>query len=157
MYLAMLAPDQEEEVSALFSGSDEKIEVIPDDLKLLFDAYISTDNKKQRTVILSAIPVESYSMMQITEDFGCTKHRVQSARKWRSNFEALNIGRQHQFTQEKLDMNAVQIFLEFLFNSNLLQLVAYGTSILKFDNGSTQTVGYRKVPRITPSPSRSRI
>ena len=30
--------------------------------------------------------------------------------------------------------------MEFLFNSNLLQDVAYGTSILKFDNGSTQTV-----------------
>ena len=37
-------------------------------------------------------------------------------------------------------MNAAQNFLEFLFNSNLLQDVAYGTSTMKFDDGSTQPV-----------------
>ena len=37
-------------------------------------------------------------------------------------------------------MNAAHNFLEFLFNSNLLQDVDYETSTPKFDDGSTQTV-----------------
>ena len=121
--LTLLAPGQEEQASMLFSDSDEEIENIPDDLKLLFDAYVSADNEKQRTLILSAIPVKSYSMAQITNVFGCTKHRVQAARKWRSNFGALNVGQQQPFTRQKLDMNAAQNFLEFLFNSNSTQIV----------------------------------
>ena len=97
-YLNLLAPGQEEQAFMLFSDTDKEIENIPDDLKLLFDAYISVDKEKQKTLILSAIPVKSYSMTQITNVFGCTKHRVQAARKWRSNFGALNVGQQQPYT-----------------------------------------------------------
>ena len=69
-YLNLLAPGQEEQSSMLFSDTDKEIENIPDDLKLLFDAYISADKEKQKPLILSAIPVKSYSMTQITNVFG---------------------------------------------------------------------------------------
>ena len=49
-HLNLLAPGQEEQAS-MFSDTDKEIENIPDDLKLLFDAYISADKEKQKTLI----------------------------------------------------------------------------------------------------------
>ena len=62
-YLALIAPGQEEETYAKFSEHSDEAEsdIIPEDLKLLYEAYINADNEKQRTIILSAIPVEKYS------------------------------------------------------------------------------------------------
>ena len=87
--------------------------------------HMCADNEKQRTLILSAIQEKSYSMMQITEVFGCTKHRVQSARKWRSNFGALNIGQQQQFTREvryECSSNFFGILIELLTYYRMLPM-----------------------------------
>ena len=89
---------------------------------------------------MSAIPKERYSMAQIMKYFPCTKSRIQAARKWQGTFGALNFRPQKHFTRCKLDLNAAKNFLEFLFSTNLLQDVAYGTSVLRYDNESAQTI-----------------
>ena len=44
-----------------------------------------------------------------------------------------------QFRQ-KLNLQQAKHFFEFLFGSNLMQDVAYGTTVIKFDSGEKQVL-----------------
>eukprot|EP00111_Clytia_hemisphaerica_P014592 TCONS_00042975-protein len=139
-YKEMVAPGQVDEFSALFSSSGSETEegCIPEDLKFLHRAYQEAESEKQKTLILSAIPKEQYSIQNIMNLFSCTKYRVQQARKWAETNGALNFQSEKPFTKNKLNIDSAEHFVNFLFQSNLLQDVAYGTSTLEFADGSKQ-------------------
>ena len=73
------------------------------------------------------------------ELFGCTKHKVDIARKWQRAYGPLQRPEKRQFRQ-KLNLQQAKHFLEFLFGSNLMQDVAYGTTVIKFDSGEKQVL-----------------
>ena len=72
--------------------------------------------------------------------FGCTKYQVDTARKWRSSNDSLLLPQHQVHKRLTLDTNKCEHFLEFIFNSGLLQDVAYGVSRIKFDSGIVQKV-----------------
>ena len=47
--------------------------------------------------------------------------------------------KERQFRQ-KLNLQQAKHFLEFLFGSNLIQDVSYGTTVIKFDSGEKQVL-----------------
>ena len=138
-YAEIVAPGQEDQFTELFlSYTDDTENSIPDDLKFLHKAFIEADSEKQKTLILSAIPKESYSISKIMNIFSCSQNRVQQARKWAESFGALNLKPEKQFTKNKLNVNSAEHFINFLFETDLIQDVAYGTNTLKFSDGSKQ-------------------
>ena len=54
----------------------------------------------------------------------------------RSQLEGQLLSTKTKHIHRKLHMDKVEHFLEFVFNSGLLQDVAYGTCNIKFDSGS---------------------
>ncbi|XP_057316234.1 uncharacterized protein LOC130657272 [Hydractinia symbiolongicarpus] len=72
--------------------------------------------------------------------FDCTKYQVDTARRWKSSSASLLLPMHQVHKRLKLDNNKCEHFLEFIFNSGLLQDVAYGVSHIKFDSGIVQKV-----------------
>ena len=70
--------------------------------------------------------------------FSCTRNRIQQARKWRNTFGSLSFNGEKIFTRNRMDLDFARHFVEFLFSSNLIQDVAYGTSFINFSDGSKQ-------------------
>ena len=79
-----------------------------------------------------------YSKTQVMELFGCTKHKVDMAKKWRRAYWPLQQRPEKRQFRQKLNLQQAKHFLEFLFGSNLMQDVAYGTTVIKFDSGEKQ-------------------
>ena len=67
--------------------------------------------------------------------FNCSLYEINQACKMISQSEGLLLPTKTRHIHGKLNMNKVEHFLEFIFNSGLLQDVAYGTHYIKFDSG----------------------
>ena len=102
----------------------------------------STHTEKQRIIILSLVSSEHYSKTQVMELFGCTKHKVDIARKRQGAFRPL---------QQRPEKRQFRQKLEFLFGSNLMEDVTYGTTVIKSDSGEKQVL-----PRAILTATRSR-
>jgi len=131
-YKEILAPGQEKEISALISSSESDEEDVPTDLKFLLQAYDKAESEKQKTLILTAVPKDSYSQADIMSYFSCTKYRVQMARKWQNELGASNYETKRRSFRNKLNMDSAEHFLTFLFEGDLIQDVAYGVSYMKY-------------------------
>lgn len=140
-YCEMVAPGQADKLAEIIS-SDSESEIdesnISKEMKDLLSAYNQAETEKQRIVILSLVSPEHYTKAQIMELFGCSKHKVDVARKWRKAYGPLQQRPERKQLRQKLDLQQAKHFLEFLFGSNLIQDVAYGTTIIKYDSGEKQ-------------------
>ena len=67
--------------------------------------------------------------------FNCSLYEINHARKMRSHLEVLLLPTKSKHIHRKLNADKVEHFLEFVFNSGLLQDVTYGTRSIKFDSG----------------------
>ena len=74
------------------------------------------------------------------EKFGCNLYQVKKARQARSASEGLLLPTKEKHTRLRLDMAKAEHFLDYMFNSGLLQDVAYGVNRLRFDNGTNLKV-----------------
>ena len=63
---------------------------------------------------------------------------VDQARKWRIQTGALSIKKKKKFTRNRMNLDLARHFLEYMFASNLIQDIAYGTSTISFSNGQRQ-------------------
>lgn len=111
--------------------------------KYLDNALILLDFKKSlffRLVILPLVDHQQYTKDELINSFGCTKYQIDTARKWRSSTDSLHISQSQIFKRNKLDKSKSEHFIEFIFNSGLLQDVAYGTAKIKFDDGIVHKV-----------------
>ena len=139
----MVAPEQADKLAQIISSESESELDEPklsEEMRELLNAYDQADTEKQRIIILFLVSPEHYSKTQVIELFGCTKHKVDMARKWRRAYGPLQqIPEKRQFRQ-KLNLQQAKHFLEFLFGSNLMQDVAYGTTVIKFDSGEKQVL-----------------
>ena len=68
--------------------------------------------------------------------FNCSRYLLDKAKK-ASYFQQIN---QSNFAKLKLDCEKTQHFIEFLFSSGAIQEVAYGTTILKFNELESQRI-----------------
>ena len=67
--------------------------------------------------------------------YNCSLYEINQARKMRNQSEGLLLPTKTRHIHRKLNMDKVEHFLEFIFNSGLLQDMAYGIHNIKFDSG----------------------
>ena len=139
-FCSLFAPGQAEEFESLVSSKSDnedsdKSDRITAELQALIDAYDSTDNERHKLMILSVLPPEHYSKQKIMKLFNCSRYKVDASRKWRKTYGALTPKPIQKVYRKKLDISAAKHFINFLFGANLLQDVAFGTTILKYDTG----------------------
>ena len=115
---------------------------VPKDLQILIEKYKDSDSLSQM-VILSLVDHEKYSRADIVSYFpGCTKHQVDKARRWSKESTSLSLPTKEKYKRSKLDLRKCEHFLDFIFNSGILQDVAYGVTNIKFDSGETQKIAH---------------
>ena len=118
----------------LFPEKNTTSDVHPETEKL-YHAFVSSNSNNEKCVILSFVP-NSYSKTEIMKLFNCSRYLLDKAKKV-SYFQQIN---QSNFTKPKLDCEKTQHFIEFLFSSGAIQEVAYGTTILKFNELESQRI-----------------
>ena len=111
----------------LFPEENTTIDV-PPEIEELYCAFVSNICSNEKCTILSLVP-NSCSETEIMKLFNCSRYLLDKAKKT-SYFQQIN---QSNFTKWKLDCDKAHNFIEFLFSSDAIQEVAYGTTILKFN------------------------
>lgn len=142
-FAASVAPGQDENILSFLSDSDfsdDDLE-IEDDIKYYQELYKKGDSKN-KMVILSLIDPHRLSKERLRSLFGCTKYQVDQARKWRANNDTLTIPMKEKLKRHKIDINKCEHFLDFVFNSGLLQDVAYGVTTVIYDNGFEEKIAH---------------
>ena len=66
--------------------------------------------------------------------FNCSLYEINQGEKMRIQSEGLLLPAKTKHIRRKLNKDKVEHFLEFVFNSGLLEDVAYGTHNIKFDS-----------------------
>ena len=72
--------------------------------------------------------------------FQCTKYQVDLARSWKKKSTQSIIPSKKTYFRQKLDLVKSEHFLDYIFNSGLLQDVAYGVNTIVMDSGDKQMV-----------------
>ena len=142
-YCEMVTPGQTDKLAQIISSESESELDEPklsEEMRELLNAYDQADTEKQIIIILSLVSPEHYSKTQVMELFGCTKHKVDMARKWRRAYRPLQQRPDKRHFRQKLNLQQAKHLLEFLFGSNLMQDVAYGTTVIKFDSGEKRVL-----------------
>ena len=86
---------------------------LSEEMRELLNAYDQADTEKQRIIILSLVSPEHYSKTQVMEPFGCTKHKVDMARKWRRAYGHLQQRPEKRQFRQKLNLQQAKHFLNF--------------------------------------------
>ena len=94
---------------------------------------INTDRETQ-VVILSLIDFSNCSRKFLIEVF-CSKYKINKAKMLikANKSKGLTLPLKGSFMRNKLNTTKVEHFLDFIFDSGLLQDVAYGINKLKYD------------------------
>lgn len=74
--------------------------------------------------------------------FGCSQAMVKRARAIRAQFGPGEMPPEQKLTRNTLDMQKEDHFLNFLFTTDTLQDVAYGTTTLKYDCGQKHVTAH---------------
>ena len=94
------------------TSDDDNDTTVPPDLKMLTEKYVDSDchllTKYLKNEIIKYFP-------------GCTKHQVDKARKFQSKNDTFALPSKSKYKQNKLDIAKCEHFLDFIFNSCLLQ------------------------------------
>ena len=139
----MVAPGQADKLAQIISSeleSELDEPKLSEEMREHLNGYGQADTEKQRIIILSQVSPEHYNKTHVMELFGCTKHEVDLARKWRRPYGPLQQRPEKRQFRQKLNLQQAKHFFEFLFGSNLVQDVAYGTTVIKFDSGEKQVL-----------------
>ena len=110
---------------------------IPQDLRESLEKYQHSD-KESQVVILSLIDFSKYSHKFLMEVFCCSKYKIDKAKMLANKSKGLTLPRKGSFMNNKLNTTKVEHFLDFFFDSGLLQDVAYVINKLKYDSGNIQ-------------------
>lgn len=134
------APGQGTELEKILEN-DEDTTDDHDFLVTTLEAYNNCTTEGARLAVLSIIPCR-YSQRQISDEFGCSIYLIKKARSLAANYGPAGSVPQVTVHRNKLDHGKAEHFLDFLFDTGLLQDVAYGTTTLKYDSGDKQTVAH---------------
>ena len=135
---ASVAPGQNADaVKSILNLSEENS--LSDDMKYLVECYERSDSFG-KMAILSTVNHDDYSKENIMEIFGCSRYKVDQARKMKSREKGVNRPENTKFRRTRLNAEKAEHFIQFLFSSGLMQDVAYGATTIKFDSGDSQSV-----------------
>ena len=119
-------------------SSDEDDEVLESDLDELLNIYKSSD--KFGNMIALRFAAQKHSKTVVMKAFNCSKQKIDKAGKLQVFSESIKTADVSKHNRLELDINKCNHFLDFIFNNGLLQGDAYGTSVLKYNNGEKQVV-----------------
>ena len=120
------------------SDSEDETE-IPENLRKSWGKYQHSDREAQ-VVIFSLIDFSKYSHKVLMEVFCCSKYKIDKAKMLANKCKGLTLPRKGSFKRNKLNTTKIEQFLDFIFDSGLLQDVAYGINKLKYDSGNIQVL-----------------
>ena len=137
------APGQAKEFMATVLGDssekDDEMEEIGEDLLELLRLHPESDSIS-KLIILSLVNHDKYTKTELMNLFGCSKYKIDQARKWKIENHANIVPEKVSFTRNRLNIDKCEHFVDFIFSSGLLQDVAYGVHKIKFDCGKKETV-----------------
>ena len=76
---------------------------IPFDLSLLVDAYNASETNKQKVIVLSAIPSDKYTKIELMNYFKCSEYIVRKSRKLREKVGPAPSAEEKMFSKEKAE------------------------------------------------------
>ena len=76
------------------------------------------------------------------EVFRCTKYQIDKSRQMADLYGPASTAPHTTHSRQKIDQIKADHFLNYLFESGVLQDVAYGTTTLKYDSGDKQSVSH---------------
>ena len=103
-------------------------DAVPNYLKNFVKIYEESDSMGKH-IVLCLIEHENFTKKLLMKVFGCSKYKIDQARKMKN----ANVG-------ITIDQKKAEHFLDFIFNSNLLQDVAYGVMKIKFDSNDVYKI-----------------
>ena len=112
---------------------------IPEDLRESLEKYQHSDREPQ-VVILSLINFSKYSHTFLMEVFCCSKYKIYKAKMLANKSKGLTLPWKGSFKKNKLNTTKVEHFLDFIFDSGLVQDVTYVINKLKYDSGNIQVL-----------------
>ena len=112
---------------------------IPEDLRESLEKYQHSDREPQ-VVILSLINFSKYSHTFLMEVFCCSKYKIDKAKMLANKSKGLTLPWKGSFKKNKLNTTKVEHFLDFIFDSGLVQDVTYVINKLKYDSGNIQVL-----------------
>ena len=121
--------------------SDESDEEIPDELVRLSQIYDHSDNISQ-SALLSLVDHSKYTKEMLMNVFRCSKYKIEQARRLAASSSGFVLPKQQQLTRSRLDLIKAEHFLDYLFSRGLLQDVAYGTTRIKYEDGTQQKIAH---------------
>ncbi|XP_065681689.1 uncharacterized protein LOC136095279 [Hydra vulgaris] len=136
-----VAPGQEEILIDFLNSKnvDEINSPLPIEIIRAQKVYKQSDSMG-KLVILSLIDHTKYTKKFIMNTFECTKHRIETARKWHASHKGLAFPEKKVFVRSNLDQTKCEHFLDFIFTNGILHDVAYGITKLKYDSGEEQKI-----------------
>ena len=112
------------------SSESDEVEEVGDDILEMVSVHQNSDSISQIS-ILSLINHEKYCKQNVMSLFGCSKYKVDLARKSKQQNAGLLKVQKETFTRNRLNFNKCEHFLDFIFSNGLLQDTAYGVQKLK--------------------------
>ena len=113
-------------------------DAVPDDLKKFVKIYEESDSMSH--IVLCLIEHEKFTKKLLMKVFGCSKYKIDQARKMKNANIGITIPVEKEIMRNRLDQKKAEHFLDFIFNSNLLQDVAYGVTKIKFDSNDVNKI-----------------
>jgi hypothetical protein len=135
---SQMAPGQEDDLLALLQPPelDRRIPEAPIDENLI-SAVKSTPKREIQAILMSTV-AKTATIANIIRTFGCSKRLAYLAKRISDhNEDDMNeVLNPTQSIRRKIDKMEVQRFIDFLFNTELLRSMAYGSSNIIMSNGS---------------------
>ena len=143
-FASVVAPGQEDDFLALINDSSDDItpiDDIPKEVGEMVKLYRNSDSMS-KIVVLALFDHDQFSKEETMNYFGCSRYKVDQARKWRKSCSGLLLPQKVKHHRKKLDLVKAEHFIDFVFTRGLLQDVAYGTTNIRFESGEVQKVAH---------------
>lgn len=135
-FCRLVAPEQDVQMKKELEESKP-----PDSFILhLKEAFNACNSRKARRAVLMLAPKE-LSKVKVSEIFDCSLYEVKKARHIMKMFGMCAEEPKKEKIYSRLSIEKAQHFINYLFSTNMLQELAYGTTNLKLDSGDKITIG----------------
>lgn len=141
VFCSLVAPGLEQEMKKVVEDTSvEKSDSYSTTTLLhLKESFKSCYTKQARTSVLTLVP-KQYSKVEVSGLFGCTIYEITKARSIIKRYGACEVEQKERKIYSRLSLEKSKHFINFLFTTELLQEVAYGTTSLKLDGGEKLTI-----------------
>ncbi len=117
-------------------------------LDLLAQPFQNASTVQEKRVLLTIAAAKmnedgspTYTKKQLMDFFSVTKHQVDQAKKQAATVGPGVIVAKEKLRRIRLDLEETEHFFEYLLNNDFLQLMSWGSQVLKFESGAEEEIG----------------